>query len=110
MQGLTGAVPTLNSHHIIKIGPIFAASRENACYLLKCITDMIQTPSATFVIHISTNSAGDWMLKKCRDAKIPLTFVGTAANSTCGKRIIYKDPSATELMFAPMNCPLYFDR
>ncbi|KAK6765431.1 hypothetical protein RB195_025376 [Necator americanus] len=109
VHGLIGASPLLYDGKIFKIGPIFAASRDNACYLLKCITDIIQVPDAKFVTHISTNTSGDWMLKKCRDANIPLTLTGTSLNPTYTK-LIYKDPCVTELMFAPMNTPIFFDR
>ncbi|RCN42149.1 hypothetical protein ANCCAN_11891 [Ancylostoma caninum] len=109
VHGIAGAVPTLHNPKLFKIAPVFAASQENACYLIKCITDMIQMPDAKFVLHVSTSTAGDWMLKKCRDANIPLVFTGTAANSTYNG-IIYKDPCNTDLMFVPMNCPIYFDR
>ncbi|WKY16830.1 hypothetical protein Q1695_001443 [Nippostrongylus brasiliensis] len=109
VQGICGAVPTLHDSEKFKIGPIFAKSQNDACYLIKCISDMIPNEEAKFVLHISTSTAGDWILQKCRDANIPLVFVGTAANSTYNK-IIYKDPCNAELMFAPMNCPIYFDR
>ncbi|KHJ97471.1 hypothetical protein OESDEN_02549 [Oesophagostomum dentatum] len=109
VQGIAGAVPTLHSGQIIKVGPISTATRENACLLIKCITDMFTQSDLKFVLHVSTDTAGDWILKKCHDANIPLTFVGTAANATYS-RIIYKDPCNTELMFVPMNCPIYFDR
>lgn len=109
VHGLVGAVPTLHDSDKFKIGPIFAESQDDACYLIKCISDLIPNPEAKFAVHISTNSAGDWMLQKCRDAAVPLVFVGTAANSTFNK-IIYRDPCKTDLMYAPMNCPIYFDR
>ncbi|EYC34601.1 hypothetical protein Y032_0001g490 [Ancylostoma ceylanicum] len=109
VHGIAGAVPTLHNPKLFKIAPVFAATQENACYLIKCITDMIQGPDVKFVLHVSTNTAGDWILKKCRDANIPLVFTGTAANSTYNG-IIYKDPCNAELMFVPMNCPIYFDR
>ncbi|EYC34597.1 hypothetical protein Y032_0001g489 [Ancylostoma ceylanicum] len=109
VHGIAGAVPTLHDPKLIKVGPVFAASQENACYLLECITDMVRVPDAKFVLPVSTNTAGDWMLKKCRDANIPLVFAGTAANSTYNG-VIYKDPCSVELMFLPMNSPIYFDR
>ncbi|PIO77096.1 hypothetical protein TELCIR_00808 [Teladorsagia circumcincta] len=109
VHGLVGAVPTLHNSELYKIGPIFASSQNDAGYLLKCISELIPNPKAKFVLHISTNSAGDWILQKCRDATIPLVFVGTAANSTHNK-IVYKDPCKAELMYAPMNCPIFFDR
>ncbi|KAK6033877.1 hypothetical protein COOONC_28621 [Cooperia oncophora] len=109
VHGLVGAVPTLHNSDLFKIGPIFASNRNDAGHLLKCISDLIPGPNVKFALHISTNTAGDWMLQKCRDSGVPLVFVGTAANSTHNK-IVYQDPCNTEMMYAPMNCPIFFDR
>ncbi|VDL72473.1 unnamed protein product [Nippostrongylus brasiliensis] len=109
VHGMVGAVPLIADSQKFKIGPLFAKSQEDACYLIKCILHLIPNPDAKFVLNISTNTAGDWILQKCREANIPLTFAGTVANSTYNK-IIYKDPCNEQLMFAPMNCPIFFDR
>ncbi|VDK69384.1 unnamed protein product [Cylicostephanus goldi] len=109
VKGIAGACPTLHNSKLIKIAPVFASNQEDASYLIKCITNMYHEPDNKFVLHVSTETAGDWILKKCRDAKIPLAFVGTAANATYNG-IMYKDPCNTERMFLPMNCPIYFDR
>uniref|UniRef100_A0A7I4Z853 N-acetyltransferase domain-containing protein n=1 Tax=Haemonchus contortus TaxID=6289 RepID=A0A7I4Z853_HAECO len=109
VHGFIGAVPTVADSQVIKISPIFASNNNDVGYLLKCILEMIPKPDVKYAIHPTTNSAGDWMLQKCRDADIPLVFCGTAGNST-HNNIIYKDPCKVELMYAPMNSALFFDR
>ncbi|WKY16831.1 hypothetical protein Q1695_001444 [Nippostrongylus brasiliensis] len=110
VHGLVSSVPTLCNRHLIKIGPIFAENRDDACYLIKCIVEQFTQPEVRFVIHITTGAAGDWILEKCRDAGVPLHMGAVTICATNKNNAMYKDPCKTEYMYAPMNCPLYFDR
>ncbi|VDL72471.1 unnamed protein product [Nippostrongylus brasiliensis] len=110
VHGLVSSVPTLCNRHLIKIGPIFAENRDDACYLIKCIVEQFTQPEVRFVIHITTGAAGDWILEKCRDAGVPLHMGAVTICATNKNNVMYKDPCKTEYMYAPMNCPLYFDR
>ncbi|VDM85624.1 unnamed protein product, partial [Strongylus vulgaris] len=51
VKGIAGATPTLHSPKLIKIGPVFTSTREDASYLIKSIVNTYQEPDIKFVLH-----------------------------------------------------------
>lgn len=108
IRGMAGLVPTTYEDGLFKLNPIYAENIDDASTFVHAVADQTNHPNAHFVLHTRTASAGDWMLKKCKDTNRKMNMVGVLCNAT-NLNQIYKDPSRTDLMFSPTNSPAHFD-